>query len=156
MRKKIIIAVVMLLLGAAVVFGVVRNTPEDNVIKWQMTVKEGETLTHTIKACDPNGQRYEGNFIIIVASQTPEGLALSPSYPICTEGDCEPTDPICDTNTPCIVYGADLVWTPTHAQGGQKYRVLITCMDKAQNSDNKWFEITVLEVDNVPPFLLAD
>jgi len=147
-RKLIIVCVLVFVLTASA--KVIRHSPEDGIIQWRKTVAEGQTLSHTILACDPNGQFLEGNYLVITSENMPEGMVLSAAYPICMEGACEPPDPLCDPN--CIVYGADLEWTPTHIQAGT-YLVLIHCEDKMGNEDNKWFEIIVIEEDVEPPFL---
>jgi len=128
----------------------IRNKPEDNVIQWHYTIAEGQALSHNIVACDPNGQFYEGNRLIITAEFMPDGMVLSNNYPICTDGACSSPDPVCDSN--CIVYGADLEWTPTYRQAGT-YLVLIRCTDASGNEDNKWLELIVTEEDIEPPFL---
>jgi len=134
----------------AVTGKLIRNRPEDGIIQWHKTVAEGRTLSHNIVACDPEGQFYVGNYLIITTEQMPKGIVLSETYPICVEGVCEPPDPSCDAN--CIVYGADLEWTPTNTQAGT-YLILIHCEDKAGNEDNKWLEVIVTEEDIEPPFL---
>ncbi len=146
MKTKLSVIILLLVATAVTVSATVRNEPEDNVVQWTESINEGEDFFLQIKSCDPNGQNFAGNYLRHTMAYMPEGMTRTEDYAICTEGDCDPPHDACDGN--CIVYGVDLSW-PNAKKGN--YRVLVNVMDKAGNSDNKWFDLTVREVDVTPP-----
>lgn len=148
--KKLYISTILLIIvmAATAVIAQTRRERSDEFVRKTINIEETETLSSTIKACDPDGDP-----LILVIDDLPEGATLSNTYIIPPEPDIN--DPNCvdcyaDPNSTSW-YGADLTWTPTYQQQGE-YRLHVHAEDDKGGDD--WVVIIINVANkNRPPFL---
>lgn len=147
MKKKFIFYFVFIItiLISAVVFSQTRRSKEDEFTRAFLTVNENESISHTIRVCDA-----DGDMVSITLENLPEGAVAGEVYEIF---DYTPPDPnLCpDCLADSSWYALDIEWTPTYSQSGI-HKIYIHAEDDQGGDDWVNYIITVNNV-NRPPIL---
>lgn len=149
MVKKIYATIILIvLIISSFIIAQTRRTKEEEFIKANITIEEKQSLSKTIKVCDPDGDP-----VGIIVEGLPEGASLSEIYPleIIPESNNDPNCIDCFNMTTTKWYGMDLTWTPTYEQSGE-YKLYIHASDDKGGEDWVVYIINVLD-KNRPPVL---
>ncbi len=152
MKLQLFCACIILIL-ATLIIGQTRRSRDEEYIRKTITINRLQTLSVTIKACDPDGDP-----LLINIDDLPDGAILSSTYliPISNidPNDCD--DAYCQecfqNETSTIWYAANLTWTP-EKEG--EYRLHIHAIDDKGGDDWVVYIINVIDIinENRPPVL---
>jgi hypothetical protein len=147
-KIKYIVIILLSLIITTVVIAQTRRTKEEEFLKKTINIEELQTVNAVVRACDPDGDP-----VIIVAEDLPEGATLSETYLLqpSTIGDNDPNCAECYQDPSTSWYGADLKWTPTQEQQGT-YKIYLHASDDVGGDDWVVYIINVAN-KNRPPIL---